>query len=251
MRNLLITSLLSWLLMGCATSFQFELASPTAELPRLSVVDKRGEVERSAAILGRGAAQGCGYGMYRIGDDQTVPHRNVALAIALSRMSGTRLNGKQVVVTQFEIYDNSQSVLVSSRLRAPYPGVKQGNDPSTVTGTPPGLPSPSSGREVAAQAVGGAVAFTLIAAIENAASKQPCDLDAKVLSAENPGNWPAMIVHLKLEVDGAAAEASVIEFEPYGLADRSRLDIKEARLKRAVTRAIEQAGTELLSKLPD
>ena len=102
------------LMIGCAAAPQYrvdEEASPSES--GFDVIDKRDEAQKKPEVMSY-LGSSCWYGIFRLGDDQIVPSRLALLAKGLREGLGGQLQGKKVVVSRFEIFNNTALSSIST-----------------------------------------------------------------------------------------------------------------------------------------
>jgi len=96
---------------GCATSTEYKYDAPgQAYTSNIVLVDARPELEKTPEI-GSLIATNERYGIYRLGDAQTVPNRIDYFKSRLSSIDGNLFQGKDVALTHFVIVNNVQSAM--------------------------------------------------------------------------------------------------------------------------------------------
>lgn len=240
--------IVTFMLGGCATSLEFPLANEIRSVPtpRFRLVDQRSERDKTAENFGGPNKYGCMWGVYRIGDSQTQPNRISLLISVMEQQLGQQLAGKDILLKRFEIYNNAQSTLAPDRLKLPYPPTSK-SMPSSGAATPAalGVPLPTSGVDVAGQAIG----IALVGAMEEAMKPSSCsEFDQVLATALNPGNWPSAIAHVEVEVDSMRAASTAVEFEPFGMVGREGTAIAGARMGRAVQTVIDDVVRKLSAR---
>ncbi len=96
---------------GCAPKqplvYNYDFTKVT---PAFTISDERPAPEKKAEILSVNILND-NYGIFRIGDNETVPDRIQYLTNQLGNKANSQLSGKQVVVKHFEIHNNLQKIL--------------------------------------------------------------------------------------------------------------------------------------------
>src|SRR3989442_7851457 len=99
---------------GCAAAPQYRLEKEanTTECG-FEVLDKRDEGQNKPGLISY-LASSCWYGIFRLGDDQIVPSRLALLAKGLREGLGGQLQGKKVIVSRFDIFNNTALSSIST-----------------------------------------------------------------------------------------------------------------------------------------
>jgi hypothetical protein len=123
--NIVIIALfgLSLLASGCATSKKYNYdCTPKNEKLAFEIQDKRPEKEKQAEIMSLSISSDQ-YGIYRLGDGQVIPDRILYLSEKISERAEGKLNGKQITVSHFEIFNNQQKAMKGTALAASLGGL--------------------------------------------------------------------------------------------------------------------------------
>ncbi|MBV9993229.1 MAG: hypothetical protein JOZ72_18300 [Alphaproteobacteria bacterium] len=86
-----------------------------------TITDARPEKDKTSEVLSYWATA-CDYGIYRIGDERTVPPKLVFLRRNLEDALGARLKGAALTVTRYRVHINSRAQL-RNQLNGMYTGV--------------------------------------------------------------------------------------------------------------------------------
>jgi len=102
------------LMAGCAAAPQYRIeeeANPSES--GFEVIDKRDEAQKKPEVMSY-LGSSCWYGIFRLGDDQIVPSRLALLTKGLRERLGRQLQGKKVIVSRFEIFNNTALSSIST-----------------------------------------------------------------------------------------------------------------------------------------
>lgn len=104
------------LISGCATTakynYEYEIKSTTQTF---NLIDARPESEKTAEVMSYIIGNEL-YGVYRLGDEQIIPDRMAYLADILASHHKENLDGKNVKVSHFEIFNDMRDFLTGTAL---------------------------------------------------------------------------------------------------------------------------------------